>query len=129
MTAEKVPTPALGFLTDNAVAAAVLDTYDAYALRRKALGLSNPGTMDGVSREVQRDVLCTNYIFSGLRADSQKLFSVNPLFRIQHGLAMGSQALPPYQLMAVYGTNSVRVLRSKTVNVTTDAPRSTFKLV
>lgn len=46
-------------------------------------------------------------MFTGLRADSQKLFSVTPLFRIQHGLALGSQALSPYQLMAVYGTSAV----------------------
>jgi len=56
---------------------------------------------------VQKDVLLTNFMFSGLRCDLQKIFSLNPLFRLQHGFAMGSQALPPWQLMALYGNSSV----------------------
>ena len=106
--AEEKSSP-LAFLTNNAVFATLQDTYTSFSERRKSLGLSNPGTTETISSEVQRDVLCTNYMFTGLRADSQKLFSVSPLFRIQHGLAMGSQGLPPYQLMAVYGTADVSI--------------------
>ena len=106
--AEEKSSP-LAFLTNNAVFATLQDTYTSFSDRRRALGLSNPGTTETISSEVQRDVLCQNYMFTGLRADSQKLFSVSPLFRIQHGLAMGSQGLPPYQLMAVYGTADVRM--------------------
>lgn len=98
----------LAFLTDNAIAGALTDTYASLAERRKALGLENPGTVDGIAREVQRDVLLSNYMFQGLRCDLQKIFSVAPLFRLQHGFAMGSQALPPWQLMALYGTPKVR---------------------
>jgi mitochondrial import receptor subunit TOM40 len=98
----------LAFLTDNAIVATLTDTYANLAERRKALGLSNPGTVDGIAREVQRDVLLSNFMFQGLRCDLQKVFSVAPLFRIQHGFAMGSQTLPPWQLMALYGTPKVR---------------------
>jgi mitochondrial import receptor subunit TOM40 len=98
----------LAFVTDNVIAATLIDTYASLAERRKALGLSNPGTVEGISREVQREVLLSNFMFQGLRCDLQKVFSVAPLFRIQHGFAMGSQALPPWQLMALYGTPKVR---------------------
>lgn len=105
--AEEKAASALSILGNNAVTATLKDLYISFSERRRALGLSNPGTVENISREVQRDVLLSNYMFSGLRADVQKVFSVSPLFRIQHGLAMGSQALPPYQLMALYGTNNV----------------------
>ncbi|KAL9625024.1 MAG: hypothetical protein Q9160_000753 [Pyrenula sp. 1 TL-2023] len=104
--AEEKAASALSILGNNAVTATLKDLYSSFSERRKALGLSNPGSVESISREVQRDVLLSNYMFSGLRADVQKVFSVSPLFRIQHGLAMGSQALPPYQLMALYGTNN-----------------------
>jgi mitochondrial import receptor subunit TOM40 len=97
----------LSFLTDNVVAATVADALSNLSEKRKALGLENPGTVDNISREVQREVLLSNYMFSGLRCDLQKIFSVAPLFRLQHGFAMGSQALPPWQLMALYGTPRV----------------------
>ncbi|KIV85169.1 hypothetical protein PV11_00899 [Exophiala sideris] len=94
-------------LTDNALSLAISDTYANLQERRKLLGLDNPGTVDGIAREVQKDVLLSNFMFSGLRCDLQKVFSINPLFRLQHGFAMGSQALPPWQLMALYGNSSV----------------------
>ena len=97
----------LSFLTDNVIAATLNGAYTDLADRRKALGLSNPGTVDNIAREVQKDVLLSNYMFQGLRCDLQKIFSVAPLFRIQHGFAMGSQALPPWQLMALYGNPKV----------------------
>ena len=102
-------TSTLSFLTDNAIAATISDTYSGLSARRKLLGLENPGTVDNIAREVQKDVLLSNFMFSGLRCDFQKVFSINPLFRLQHGFAMGSQALPPWQLMALYGNSDVRV--------------------
>lgn len=104
---EKSASSPLSFLTDNAIALAITDTYSSLQERRRLLGLENPGTVDGIAREVQKDVLLTNFMFSGLRCDLQKIFSVNPLFRLQHGFAMGSQALPPWQLMALYGNSNV----------------------
>lgn len=104
---EKSSPSTLAFLTDNAIAAIITDTYSSLSERRKLLGLENPGTVDNIAREVQKDVLLSNFMFSGLRCDLQKIFSVSPLFRLQHGFAMGSQALPPWQLMALYGTSDV----------------------
>ncbi|EXJ72028.1 mitochondrial import receptor subunit TOM40 [Cladophialophora psammophila CBS 110553] len=95
------------FLTDNAIAATIADSYSNLSAKRKLLGLENPGTVDNIAREVQKDVLLSNFMFSGLRCDLQKVFSINPLFRLQHGFAMGSQALPPWQLMALYGTSDI----------------------
>lgn len=105
---EKSGSSPLAFLTDNALTLALSDTYANLQERRKLLGLENPGTVDNIAREVQKDVLLSNFMFSGLRCDLQKVFSINPLFRLQHGFAMGSQALPPWQLMALYGNSSVR---------------------
>ena len=99
---------ALAFLDENVVVAALRDTYLAFSKRREALGLPNPGTVDNVAREVQKDVFLTNYMFTGLRADLTKAFSVAPLFQVSHAFSMGSQGLPPYTFAALYGTPKVR---------------------
>ena len=99
----------LSFLTDNAIAATIADSYAVFSERRKALKLTNPGTVDNIAREIQKDVLCTNFMFQGLRADFQKVFSLAPLFRIQHGFQMGPNVPSPYNLMALYGTSNVRI--------------------
>ena len=96
-----------GFLFNNSVAAALADTYTSFSERRTALGLSNPGTVENIAREVQRDVFLNNYTFQGLRADLTKAFSISPLFQVSHAFAMGSQGLPPYTFAALFGTNKV----------------------
>lgn len=99
----------LGFVTDNAVASVLRDAYDAFSERREALGLSNPGTVESVAREVQKDVLLTHFMFTGLRADLTKVFGVSPLFRVSHAFTMGSQGnLPPYAFSSMFGTPKVR---------------------
>lgn len=97
----------LGFLYNNAVTAALSDTYTSFSERRAALGLSNPGSVDKIAKEVQRDVFLTNSMFHGLRADLTKAFSVNPYFNVSHAFASGSQALAPYTFAALYGTSKV----------------------
>ena len=97
----------LAFLKGNPVISALGDTLESFQVRRQALGLVNPGTVEGIAREVQRDVLLNSYTFTGLRADLTKAFSASPLFQISHGFAMGSQALPPYTFAALYGTSKV----------------------
>lgn len=97
----------LAFLKNNAITNALLDSYQTFSVRREALGLSNPGTVDSIAKEVQRDVFLTNYTFTGLRADLTKAFSVAPLFQVSHAFAMGSQGLPPYTFGALYGTGKV----------------------
>ena len=91
----------------NALVDGILDTYRAFQDRRAALGLSNPGTVDRIASEVQRDVLLTNLMFSGLRAELNKSFSIAPLFQISHAFSTGSQVLSPYTFLALYGTNNV----------------------
>lgn len=108
MAEEKASSP-LAFLSDNAVMATLRDTYASFSAKREVLGLSNPGTVDNIDREVQREVLLTNQMFTGLRADIQRLFNIAPLFRVQHGFAMGSQAIPPYSYSALYGSPRVRL--------------------
>lgn len=98
----------LGFLYQNAVGVALAETYLSFSERRAALGLSNPGTVENIAREVQRDVFLNNYTFSGLRADLTKAFSIAPLFQVSHAFSMGSQGLPPYTFAALFGTNKVR---------------------
>lgn len=98
----------LGFLTQNSLMSALRDTYSSFTERRGALGLSNPGTVENIDREVKKNVFLTNYMFSGLRADLTKPFSMKPLFQFAHAFSMGAQGLPPYNFTAMYGTNKVR---------------------
>ncbi len=97
----------LAFLYSNPVTASLIDAYRSFSERRGALGLPNPGKLDDIAREVQRDVFLNNYTFTGLRADLTKAFSISPLFQVSHGFSMGSQSLPPYSFAALYGTNKV----------------------
>lgn len=100
-------------VTGNAVVRTLTDTYNAFQARRETLGLSNPGTVENVAKEVQRDVFLNNLTFSGLRAELTKAFSVSPLFQVCHSFSQGSQQMPPYVFMALYGTPKVRKSRSK----------------
>lgn len=96
------------FLTDNTVAAALKDAYISFSDRRAALGLPNPGTIENVGREVQKDVLLSNFMFSGLRADLTKMFSMAPLFRVSHAFSMGGSGnMAPYAFSAMYGSQNV----------------------
>jgi mitochondrial import receptor subunit TOM40 len=97
----------LAFLKNNAITNALLDTYHTFSEKREALRLSNPGTVDNIAKEVQREVFLTNYTFTGLRADLTKAFSVSPLFQVSHAFSMGSQGLPPYTFAALFGTSKV----------------------
>ncbi|KAK3328419.1 eukaryotic porin/Tom40 [Cercophora scortea] len=96
----------LGFLSNNPVFSGLSDVYTSFQERRQKLGLSNPGTVETIAREVQRDVLLTNYMFSGLRADLTKAFSLAPLFQVSHQFALGER-LNPYTFAALYGTNRI----------------------
>jgi len=96
----------LAFLRSNPVFVSLSDLYDAFQERRQKLGLSNPGLVENIAKEVQRDVLTTNLMFSGLRADLTKAFSLNPLFQVSHQFAMGER-LSPYTFAALYGTSKM----------------------
>lgn len=94
-------------ISDNPVATALGSLNASFQERRQALGLTNPGTVENVSREVMKDVFLTNHTFSGMRADLMKSFSMNPVFQISHAFTMGAQGLPPYTFAAVFGNNKV----------------------
>ncbi|KAK3374050.1 eukaryotic porin/Tom40 [Lasiosphaeria ovina] len=96
----------LDFLSNNPVFSGLLDVYTSFQEKRAKLGLSNPGTVETVAKEVQRDVLLTNYMFTGLRADVTKAFSLSPLFQVSHQFALGERQ-PPYAFAALYGTSKM----------------------
>ena len=96
-----------GFPEESTLVSTIQKIYLSFSERREALGLSNPGTVENIAREVQKDVFLNNYMFTGLRADLTKPFSVSPLFQVSHAFAMGSQGLPPYTFAALYGTPKV----------------------
>ena len=104
---EKPQSGPLSGLSNNSLVSTIKDTYASFQARREALGLSNPGTVENVAKEVQRDVFMNNMSFSGLRADLTKAFSVAPLFQVSHAFSQGSQQIPPYALLALFGTNKV----------------------
>jgi mitochondrial import receptor subunit TOM40 len=95
-------------LLSNPVSAAIGDALNSFSERRAKLGLSNPGNMENLSKEVQRDVLLNNYMFTGIRADLTKIFSMAPLFQVSHQFAMGER-INPYTFAAMYGTGKVRI--------------------
>ncbi|KAI0471108.1 mitochondrial import receptor subunit TOM40 [Xylariaceae sp. FL0804] len=95
----------LGFLTANPIANAVSNVYTAFSDRRARLGLSNPGTIESISKEVQQ-VSPTNYMHTGIRADLTKAISLSPLFQVSHQFAMGEH-LKPYAFAGLFGTNKL----------------------
>ncbi|KIW03478.1 uncharacterized protein PV09_05245 [Verruconis gallopava] len=97
----------LSYFTSNAIVQRLSDAFTSFQERREALGLSNPGTVDNISREVDRDVFLNNQAFSGLRAEIAKSFSMSPMFQVSHSLSMGSQTLSPYNFAAMYGSPRV----------------------
>ena len=117
MSGEMLVSRPENLLTNNWLLASLQDVYRSFQDRRKSLGLSNPGTVDNIAREVQKDVFLTNSMFSGLRAEWTRPFSVNPLFHMSHGFAMGSQGLPPYTFVALYGTPKVSIFQWMNVQV------------
>lgn len=104
---------ALDGLTNNSVFKKLQGYYNAYSEKRESLGLPNPGTIDNISKEVQRDVFTNNHSFSGLRAELTKAFSVAPMFQVCHALSMGSQQLQPYQYMVLYGSPKVCSVKAR----------------
>lgn len=91
-----------GFWSLNPVFSYLNDVYITISEHRKSLGLINPGTIENLTKEVNRDVFLHQYFFTGLRADLNKAFSLNPAFQTSHTLSIGSPALPPYAFSALY---------------------------
>ncbi len=98
----------LAFLSNNPIATSISDAWKSFSERREKLGLANPGTVENLTKEVQRDVLLNNYMFTGIRADLTKAFSVSPLFQVSQQFAMGER-LNPYTFATLYGTSKVGI--------------------
>ncbi|KAI3406504.1 TOM40 [Candida oxycetoniae] len=102
-------TPALpksnSLWSSNPVFSYLNDVYTTISEHRKNLGLTNPGTIENLNKEVSRDVFLNQYFFTGLRADLNKAFSMSPAFQTSHTLSMGSQVLPPYAFSALYAAD------------------------
>ncbi|KAI2623452.1 mitochondrial import receptor subunit TOM40 [Xylaria nigripes] len=96
----------MAFLATNPIANAIGDAYRSFSDRRAKLGLNNPGTVESLSKEVQREVSLTNFMHTGLRADLTKVVSLSPLFQVSHQFAMGEH-MKPYAFAALYGTNNI----------------------
>lgn len=90
----------------NPIAATIGDAINSFSERRAKLGLYNPGTIETLSKEVQRDVFLNNSMFTGVRADLTKIFSMTPLFQVSHQFAMGER-IGPYTFATMYGTSRV----------------------
>ncbi|KAJ5246918.1 Mitochondrial import receptor subunit tom40 [Penicillium chermesinum] len=98
----------LSLFTENPAAAVIKDAFNSFSERRAQLNLPNPGTVDNLAREVQKEVMLTNFMFSGIRADLTKVFGMSPLFRVSHAFSMGSSSsMAPYNLSAMYGSPKV----------------------
>ena len=95
--------------TQNLVFRRIQSIFSTVSEKRNALGLSNPGSIENVAKEVQRDVFLNNSMFTGLRADITQSFSVTPIFQTSWAFAMGSQ-LPPWQFLGMFGTPKVSAL-------------------
>lgn len=98
-----------GILLNNPIARGFRDVYQSFSDRREKLGLSNPGTVESIAKEVQREVFLTNYMHTGLRADLTKPFSMSPFFQVSHQFAMGER-MQPYAFAAMFGTNKVSLI-------------------
>lgn len=90
----------------NPIAMTIGDAFSSLSERRAKLGLSNPGTIESLSKEVSRDVFLNNLMFTGVRADLTHIFSMVPLFQVSHQFAIGER-LNPYSYAAMYGTSKV----------------------
>ena len=91
----------------SSLLSSIKSLYHSYAERRNALGLSYPGTVDNISKEVQRDVFLGGSMFTGMRADITKTLAAAPMFQTAHAFSVGSQSLTPYSFIATYGTPKV----------------------
>lgn len=75
---------------------------------RQSLDLVNPGIMENINKEVSKDVFLSLYAFTGLKADINKTFSMNPVFQIAHSFAVGSK-LPAYSFTSIIANDQALV--------------------
>ena len=106
------------------------NVYNKFSQWRASLGLSNPGTVENLQKEVKSafssspwppcslthlalDTHLTNFFFDGARADITKGLSMNPAFQTTHSFTLGSQtASPSYNFGSVFATQNVGHIRN-----------------
>ncbi|CCD26630.1 TOM complex pore protein TOM40 NDAI_0I00610 [Naumovozyma dairenensis CBS 421] len=97
------------FWSSNPLSSYVIDTYNQVQAHRKGLSLVNPGTVENLNKEVSRDVFLSQYFFTGLRADLNKAFALNPAFQTSHTFSIGSTNLPNYAFSALFADDNLFV--------------------
>ncbi|TDL27486.1 hypothetical protein BD410DRAFT_782573 [Rickenella mellea] len=81
--------------------------YSRFSQWRTSIGLPNPGTVEGLQKEV-KNTLLTNFFFDGARADLNKALSMNPAFQVTHSFHLASQtSMPSYNFGAVFANASL----------------------
>ncbi|OCF45407.1 mitochondrial import receptor subunit TOM40 [Kwoniella heveanensis CBS 569] len=84
------------------VAGPVMNTYGRFHGWKESMGLTQPGTVENLTRDVQQ-VHLANWTFDGARADVAKVVSANPAFQLTHSFSLGSTTRPPaYNFGAIF---------------------------
>lgn len=96
-----------GFWSSNPISKFIIDTYDTLHHKRSLLNLANPGTVENLNKEVARDVFLQQYFFTGLRADLNKAFILNPAFQTSHTFTIGSTNLPSYAFSTLFANDKL----------------------
>ncbi|AOA64561.1 TOM (translocase of outer membrane) complex component [Komagataella phaffii CBS 7435] len=96
-----------GFWSSNPIFYYLNNVYSSVSEHRQSLNLVNPGVFENLTKEVSRDVFLNQYFFTGLRADLNKAFIMNPVFQISHALSIGSEQIPPYAFSALYANDNL----------------------
>ncbi|KAG9096614.1 translocase of outer mitochondrial membrane [Ceratobasidium sp. 370] len=79
-----------------------VNSYGRFASWRTGLGLTNPGTIENMQKEVKM-THATNHLFDGARADLSKALSFNPAFQVTHSFNLASYTQPAtYNFGAVF---------------------------
>ncbi|CCF60304.1 hypothetical protein KAFR_0J02400 [Kazachstania africana CBS 2517] len=95
------------FWSSNPISSFFIDKYSQLNGHKRSLELTNPGTVENLNKEVSRDVFLSQYFFTGLRADLNKAFSLNPAFQTSHTFSVGSTTLPSYAFSALFADDNL----------------------
>ena len=93
-----------GFWSSNPIFQFVNNVATTISSHRQSLDLINPGTMENLNKEVEKDVFLTQYEFSGLRADLSKTFAMKPLFQVSHSFSTGGKS-PAYAFAGMFASD------------------------
>ncbi|KAK9455608.1 eukaryotic porin-domain-containing protein [Dipodascopsis uninucleata] len=104
----------------------VLSLYDTVAQRRSYRGLTTPVKFEDFSREVEKDVLPTLFMFQGLRADVSQNFNLKPMFNTMSSFAVGSGRDTSYSFNAMWGSD-VAFLRGSLDNELNVSAHAAFR--